>query len=608
MREYTIQNLLLLTTALAGLTACSGSGGGTGDVAAVGNLHVRSLEILSPDPTSAHELDLMTTVDSVKDTENVSISYYVINKAEMDGGKEEPLQFLVDTDVIPLVKAGTTSHHVTIVIPKEVEPRGEYYLTTKIDPLDQIEETNEDDNVPPEEQPDIVINVNRDNTNTPDFTVESVELDDVAMLLQMFRAKKPVRGLKDVPEHHGGLTVVCQVSGANSYKAVSLKVDVEVPGLGFKPLSIWDENKNLYVTTYYTNVDPGQPNHVHIDLNVPDSLIRSLIPVILKGVHNFNLRVTINAGSSIAEWENGVRRFTNRPDDVFTLPVVLIDPGSLPKRQCHAWEQNFKKVWHSKVLGTGVQFHAGTYLDGRGAVAEAEGAIPVKIFNKQFDFFHGEAYGQLSPHEPANTQFHIDVEVLGLSVYHRASKDPNYVYKDTPFKKVETITAKSTVFCGPVPVVFTTGAQGTLGYDLTFEMDSGNMKLTGTPYADLSAFASAVVHLGIAKGGVKGVMTLIRDDYVNSVSFGNVRLTNGGSSISATANMNVTNVLTGPKGRLYLFADYPGTKWCKTFLGRVPCGVRNIHKEKTLVRFHTFQKKDVLLNESITKTVSLNCN
>ena len=116
------------------------------------------------------------------------------------------------------------------------------------------------------------------------------------------------------------------------------------------------------------------------------------------------------------------------------------------------------------------------------------------------------------------------------------------------------------------------------------------------------------MHLGIAKGGVRGTMTLIRDDYVNTVSFGNVRLVNNGTALNATANMNVTNILTGPRGRLYLFADYPGLKWCKTFLGRVPCGVRNIHKEKTLVRFRTFQKRDVLLNESIRTTVRLNCN
>ena len=72
----------------------------------------------------------------------------------------------------------------------------------------------------------------------------------------------------------------------------------------------------------------------------------------------------------------------------------------------------------------------------------------------------------------------------------------------------------------------------TLGYDLEFSMDSGNMRLTGTPYADLSAYASAVVHLGIAKGGVRGTMTLIRDDYENSVSFGNVKLVNGGTALA----------------------------------------------------------------------------
>ncbi|MCB9871341.1 MAG: hypothetical protein H6836_03385 [Planctomycetes bacterium] len=596
-----------LSTLGFALAACSGGGGGSAPAPVTPpNLQVAALQVTSPDPTSAHELDIETTLTSATTVQNVSISYYVIHKQDLDDKVPEPRQFLVATDVLPEVAAGTKVYPRTIIIPKEVAPRGDWYLTTRVDPLDQIAESNEDDNVPPENSPDIVIAVNHDNIDTPDFTVESVTLDDLAMVLTPNRVRAAVANFKDVPEHHGGLTVVCQVTGSKDYKAVSIKVEV-VNGQTTLPLEIWRESQTNYANTFYADLIAGQPNSVHIDLHVPDAVLAKLLPLVVAGQRQFTLRVTLNVGHSIAEWENGVRRINQRDDDVVELPLVLIDPATLPSKACFKYEQDFTKSWHNDIVAAGVEFHGGAYLDDRGAVAEARGALPVTLFKKRIDFFRGEAYGQLAPHRPKDTQFHIDVDVLGLTVYQRASVDPTYTYTDTPFKKVESIEAKSTIFCGPVPIVFTTGAQGELGYKLTFEMDSGNMSLAGTPYAELSAHASAVVYLGVVKGGVKGEMSLIRDDYENKVSFGEVILLNGGTAIRSTLRMTVTNTLTGPNGRLYLFADYPGVKWCSTFLGRIPCGIQWHHAEKTLVKFQTFQKQDVLLNESSTTTALLNC-
>ena len=62
-------------------------------------------------------------------------------------------------------------------------------------------------------------------------------------------------------------------------------------------------------------------------------------------------------------------------------------------------------------------------------------------------------------------------------------------------------------------------------------------------------------------------------------------------------------MLEGPKGRIYLFATYPGIKWCRVpLIGKVPCGFPQRRKEKTLASFSSFRKEDVLLSEQASVT------
>lgn len=601
---------LLPLSCLFLLAACGGGGGGgsTPPPAAAVNLKVGGMKLVTPDPNAAHEVDLDVTVSSTTALENVSISYYLLHKGDVDSGVENPRQFLIDSAVIDAVTAGDTPYKVNLRIPPEVEPAGDWYLTTRVDPLDQIEEANEEDNVPPEAEPDISIPVGRNNRTTPDFFIESAELDLPSLVLFKNRKWSAINSIVDHPDHHGGVTVEFRCTGDGMWNNVGVKLELKVGTGNWQRLQIWRPDTKRYSSTLLVDVVPDRPNEVQVDFHLLDSQIVNILAGLRNGVipTSAKLRVTLNS-QNMKEWEGGNLRIGERPDGEIELPITLVDPIPLVPPACYEEEIGFKKNWSNKFIGTRINFHAGSYLDSRGAVAEAKGSVGMRLFKKNIPFFDAECYGQLAPHEPSETQFHIDVKLFDQVVYTRASKDPNYTYTDTPFKKVQTIERQSVVFCGPVPIVFKAGAQGTLGYKLQFDMDSGNMVLTGTPYADLTARASATVNLVVAKGGVKGTMQVIREDFETRLSFGQVRLLNNGQDISAALNLKVTNTLTGPNGRIWLFCDYPGVKFCKTFLGRIPCGVKNHHKERTLVRFSTFEKVDVLLNETLTKTVTLNC-
>lgn len=73
--------------------------------------------------------------------------------------------------------------------------------------------------------------------------------------------------------------------------------------------------------------------------------------------------------------------------------------------------------------------------------------------------------------------------------------------------------------------------------------------------------------------------------------------------------MQVSNTLTGPTGRLFLFVEYPGLKWCRACLFGVclpyPCGFKTVRKELGLVSWVSFVKSDVLFDQVVCKRVTI---
>jgi hypothetical protein len=306
----------------------------------------------------------------------------------------------------------------------------------------------------------------------------------------------------------------------------------------------------------------------------------------------------VNAGGSIQEWENGAQRWRDRPDNQIVVRAALVVPAEPPALGL-AWAEDFAKSWRNETFGIGVDFHAGSSLDARGLIGELDAAVPVRLFGQDFALVAAELYAQDAPHDTRLSRFHLGVSVLGQVVYGKDVTDPSFEYTDTPFQAVKSVEHRAIVFAGPVPIELKAGVMGELGFDLTFRMDTASATLEGKPYFAITGYASAGVNLVVASVAVRGDLELLRDELTASMG-ATLAVTGAGRYLEGRLLLDATNVLTGPNGRIFLEATYPGVKLCKVLGVPVPCGVTTHRKEKTLAKFETFTKTDVLFRKPST--------
>jgi hypothetical protein len=596
-RRALVPALLLLAT--VGLHSC-GSGGGGAPAVQAQNLTGTSLEVVSATPMGGHQLELLAGIASSRELHDVALAFYVLNKEDVDQGLEEPRQFLVDEFVIPTVPAGASKHPATIVVPTDLEPAGDYVIVARIDPLDLIQETNEDDNLPGESSPQIVIEISNTLRDTPDLTLEKVTLDADTVVLEQNLNLGNLRGIPDVPNHHLGATALIATTGAKVQGRVEMSVALEIPNVGYQALQVWEPAQKRHVTSWFVpELHPDKPNEVHVDVMIPEALRSRLVTDIKNTKNNvYNVRFTVNGGKSINEWEDGSQRWTDRWDNEIVVQVVLLVPADAPPVGL-AWGEDFEKSWVNSVFGIGVDFRAAASIDQRGLIGEVEAEIPVRLFGQDLEFFGAEIYGQDTPQDTRQSRFSAAIEVLGQTVYSKSVTDPVFEYTETPFKVVKSIEKKAIFFAGPVPIQLTAGATGELGVDLVFRMDTASASLAGKPYFTISAYASAAINLVAVTAGARGDVELLADDFETSLT-AELAVTNGGRYLDGRLLLNATNVLTGPNGRLYLFVTYPGVKICRVLGVPVPCGVVTHRKEKTIAQFETFTKTDVLFHKPFT--------
>lgn len=585
---------------LLGLAACgSGGGGGAPPILSL-NLTGTGLKSLSAEPMAGHEMTVEVALAASGEARDVGLAFYVINKSDLDDEVDEPRQFLVDESVLPVVPAGNSTHQATLIVPADLQPIGKYVLVARIDPMDLIRETNEEDNLPGAGSPDIVIDIDDSLKNTPDLTLESVTLDTPSAVLEQNQNLGTMRGLGDVPNHHFGATALIRTTCALAQSRLEMSVALEVSSGSWQALQIWEPNLSRHVTSWFVpELRADQPNDVHLDVMIPEALRTRLIQDIERSKQNvYNLRFTLNGGNSIKEWENGCQRFQHRADNEIVVQIALVPPGNAPSTGI-AWAEDFHKFWANSTFGVGVDFHAGTSVDKRGLIGELNAAVPVRLFKQDFDFVSSDLYARAAPHDTTQSRFSFDVKVVGVSVYSKLVVDPVYEWNETPFKAVKSIEKRSIVFVGPVPIELRAGATGEIGVNLKFRVDTKSATLEGQPYFTLSAFASAGVNLVAVSAGIRGDVELLGDT-LTAATTAELAITNAGRYLDGRILLNATNELRGPSGRLYLFVTYPGVKLCKVLGATVPCGIVTHRKEHTIAKFETFKKNDVLFNKGFT--------
>jgi hypothetical protein len=229
----------------------------------------------------------------------------------------------------------------------------------------------------------------------------------------------------------------------------------------------------------------------------------------------------------------------------------------------------------------GLEFGATSTADNRGYIEELRGALPVTIFSTDFDFMSVTVRGQMVPDyagkpEGEETGYAVEQRFLDALLYVRRYPSGIIPTVSVSFSKEAPPPEEDKVpkqyFIGPVPVVAGGSVAGNFGVEYAFGITEPGtfsfgadppeytFKNTVSPFANVEATLFAGVGSNFFSAGVEGVLTLLDERLELSagteIEVYDLGDQSGIAEFIIVQGMELTNVFTGPEGKLNLFAKY----------------------------------------------------
>jgi len=316
-----------------------------------------------------------------------------------------------------------------------------------------------------------------------------------------------------------------------------------------------------------------------------------------------------------------------------TLPSLASSHSGSKK----LFSKSFKKSKYGKKFGAGVYLYGKSELNSDGLLARVHGKIKTKVLGKKFTFLGVATDVTVNPGSFEDTGYTVDVTfagnnlitlsddlstVTGMTTSTETEKKKKFKENNTTInvkytkaQQVGLVSAdidyyigkskgyERTIFVSFIPVTVEAEAKGGLGIKAGIGLD-GIAKLSAnvTPYVDVGAVAEGGVGALGYSAGAGADLTIVKEDFKTTAS-GEMKFVGDGveiTDIEGSLNENISNVLTGPKGKVYLYAKYRKVKWCKKWYIWYPCGTKKVTKHKKLANFKTKRVKKTLLNKKQT--------
>lgn len=646
--------ILLAGTALL-LPACHHSSRSSAEVKpATVNLTATAVQVTSTSPRVGFPLELVTTIQTNETTPDVTVSFWAQNVDDVATQKEQVRQFYLGSTTFAQVTPGVTDYRSTIEVPTSLNPAGTYVLLAAVDPQSLIAETKEDDNT-------TEVAATLQPLADPNLVLRAGTLDQQSLLLDSAQS--------DVGEQNAdlGANLTIGVEGTLSPTPVETFVKLRIrrldrlPGADVHdmPLYLWDSVLQRYVDAYglqgavqwltlgdvvplaatesETTLDIAEhgANSSHLDVYLPGRLAGTMIMILehlaagppipppdltqeaIQALENFfvDARLSWLRFSIVVDVRSKDPAFvdTNPNDNSIEMPLYVVLPGQegfAPDRPL-AFEKGAANRWGSDKFGVGYAFDALASLDGRGAVASVGGVLDAEVFGNRFDFLTIDGRAQVVPAvDPSavdgeESSFGIDVHFLGFTVY--SLYRPLGFSTQAPFSVSKEKKYSRTFFLGPIPVTASGGVAGEIGYELVASVQPLSLVSRIEPYAKLEGTLEAGVGILGLRAGAGGTLTLIEEHFGGEAEGTLVVQSVTPAIFQGQVTMHVENTLTGPSGRLFLFVEYPGIKWCRGcifgFCFPFPCGFKTCRNEWGLVTWTSFVKTDVLFQATLCKRV-----
>lgn len=279
----------------------------------------------------------------------------------------------------------------------------------------------------------------------------------------------------------------------------------------------------------------------------------------------------------------------------------------------------YKTKAGGSMFSFGLDFGNSVSADERGYKEDEHAAIPITVFGLKGDYMKIAVSAQLVPDYPGKpetetTHFTVEERHLGQlidSVYSvPPGSDPNVKPLEVKFvaysKDFPDPPKEALMWLGPVPLSVGASVEGDFGVDFGLALsdeypDGYRMSIgQGGPFASVEALVYAAVgsKVGGFAAGIEGVLSLLDEkiNFGNDVDIAVIEHAEANSPVEFTITQGpkITNVFTGPQGKINLFAVYsvPAIGKCKVGPIKIPCPVfkkikvtQNLWSSKSLFEF-----------------------
>jgi len=278
---------------------------------------------------------------------------------------------------------------------------------------------------------------------------------------------------------------------------------------------------------------------------------------------------------------------------------------------------------NNRYFAFNLDFGAGSTADNRGYIEQVTAGIPITLLGRDFDFLRITARAQLVPDylgKPASEKSGFSYEIVFLNQVIDALPATTGSVSISLVQFSKEKEAQQQFFVGPVPMIAGATIGGSFGIDYSFGYGGDDPSLFGSaasanpvssvgtsvgPFANLEAGMFAGVGTKVFAVGVEGVVTLLEEKIVYFIGTEIEVIDDGNSSgdveFIITQLQKLSNIFTGPVGKLNLFAKYtvPQVKTCKWKFIKVQCvvlgtikAIKNIYTTPAL-----FRREDILFED-----------
>ena len=567
------------------------------------NLNIQSITMVDGDLAYlGHPITFKVALGSDQEVKDVGINFYLINK------DDENNQFHLGSTLIPLLGPSENEFQFSFYLPSNTNYVGEYNIIGHIDPLDLFPEPNEDDNIYCSDA--YTVHLSDKNIEKPDLVIIAKELDSETIVLSD-ESNEDLEAFSesdfpDLCDAHIKATLEVASNGKTTLN-VPISFCLQLPDDTCLPLMVWDSSRMAYVDhLVISELTTNTPLSIPVELLILSEQIPTIQNYLSQGQNLMMVKAEIDPFDQFEEFEDSVIEFGEN-DNVMLREVLVFQDLDTENAYTSSsdpveFEKSYSKGFINYWFGANLEVMGEAGLDKNGAMATASGIAKVTVIGHTFDFMNAEATAQATPQNMAASYFSMDVKFVDISLYSKR-KDGRFSWeKDLNLRKEKGY--KQWTIVGPIPVSLSAGASGTLGFTVNVAVQE-NFSASLDPYVDIGTYAKAAVDIVVASAGVKGSLSLIKDTLDTSTTCSMV-LKEGGSVLEGTLHEKITNDLNGPSGKISLFVDYPGCKKHCHFLGiRYCCKFGTCEKTKPLVHWHSFEKKETLLDKKQTASIDL---